>query len=271
MQPRRIITLLTDFGLYDGYVAIMKGVILGIAPQALLVDITHDVPPQAVGEAAYLIQASYRYFPAGTVNLVVVDPGVGSERRAIAVETPEVCFVGPDNGVLAPVIEEGRGQYGDRVKLVQLSDPRFWLPEISATFHGRDIFAPVAAHLLNGVPLSSLGPPIQSFQPGLIQSPRAGEDGAVHGQIVHVDRFGNCITNVTTQHLAEYSLRDRLLIEVGGQQVRGLYRTYSAGPMGIPLALIGSNGHLELAIRNGHAARSLGVAAGDYLTVVSSQ
>lgn len=268
MPPGRVITLLTDFGLQDGYVAAMKGVILRIAPHARLVDFTHDVAPQAIGEASFLLQAGYSYFPAGTVHLVVVDPGVGSERRAMAVATPEAFFVAPDNGVLAPVIEEARKEFGDQVEMVQLSEPRYWLPQISATFHGRDIFAPVAAHLLNGVPLRSLGPPLDAFEPGTLEPPRVGPEGTIYGQIVHVDRFGNCITNITARHLQEGGIDDQLTVEVAGRQVRGLYRTYSAGPIGVPIALISSSGHLELALPHGHASRALGVVAGDRLRVL---
>ncbi len=139
MRPNGIITLLTDFGVEDEYVAVMKGVILGIAPQARFVDITHAVSPQAIGEGAYLLQSAWPYFPVGTVHISVVDPGVGTDRRAIAVATPRAVFLGPDNGLLAPLIEDGRDQWGDSVQVIGLGERSFWLPEISNTFHGRDI------------------------------------------------------------------------------------------------------------------------------------
>src|ERR687886_2655258 len=140
MQPSGIITLLTDFGGRDGYVAIMKGVILRIAPRATLIDISHEITPQAIGEASYVLQSAHRYFPDGTIHLVVVDPGVGSERRAIAAVTGTAFFVAPDNGVLAPVIEECRADGQGPVEVVELTERCFWLPEVSSTFHGRDIF-----------------------------------------------------------------------------------------------------------------------------------
>ncbi len=265
MQSNGIITLLTDFGLRDGYVAIMKGVILGIAPRARLVDIAHEVTPQTIGEASYVLQAAYRYFPQGTVHLVVVDPGVGGARRAIVVATPLAFFVAPDNGVLAPVVDEARHQ-GD-VQIVELTEPRFWLPAVSATFHGRDIFAPVAAHLLCGVGLRALGRPLDQIAPSVVAEARFDGQGALEGQILHVDRFGNCITNVTLSRLRDCGIEGKLLVEIAGERVPGLYRTYSLGPVGIPMALIGSSGHLEVAIPNGSAAKALGVTAGDRLRV----
>src|SRR5687767_10429925 len=152
MQLSGIITLLTDFGLHDSYVAIMKGVILTIAPQATLVDLTHDVAPQAVDEAAYLLRSTYRYFPPGTIHLVVVDPGVGGDRKPMALATPEALFVAPDNGVLGLVADDVRARFGEKLEAVELTNQSYWLPDVSATFHGRDIFAPVAARLLIGIP-----------------------------------------------------------------------------------------------------------------------
>lgn len=264
MQPNGIITLLTDFGSCDGYVAIMKGVILGIAPHAHFVDITHDVTPQAIGEASYILRSSYCYFPPGTLHLVVVDPGVGGERRAIALGTPDAIFVGPDNGVLAPVADEYRAQ-GAALQIVELTERRFWRPEVSATFHGRDIFAPVAAYLLAGQPLQTVGTPLSDLRPSVVEQPRAGDGGIVEGRILHVDRFGNCITNITARHLEAYGAEMSVVVEIAGERVPGLYRTYSLGPVGVPMALVGSSGHLEVAVYNGNAAKSLGVTTGDRL------
>ena len=268
MQPNGIITLLTDFGLRDGYVAVMKGVILGIAPQARLVDITHEIMPQAIGEASYVLQAASRYFPPGTIHVVVVDPGVGSERRAIAVATPNACFVAPDNGVLAPVIDEAQARSGGGVQIVELTERRFWLPEISTTFHGRDIFAPVGAHLLCGTELQALGRPLDRIEPAVMAAPQLRGQAILEGQILHVDRFGNCITNITARDLEEYGIGRSLSVEIAGDRVAGLYLTYSTGPIGIPMALISSSGHLEVAVCNGNAAQALGVTAGDRLRVV---
>lgn len=269
MQPNGIITLLTDFGLKDSYVAIMKGVMLGIAPTARLIDVTHDVAPQAVGEAAYLLQTGYRYFPAGTIHLVVVDPGVGSERRAIAVATLDALFVGPDNGVLAPVIDDARRHHRSAVEVVELCEPRFWRPDVSRTFHGRDIFAPVAAHLATGVALHELGPRVEQVAPCVVQEPTLDYRGCLCGEIVHVDRFGNCITNVSTEHLRLHGIGEQLVVEISDQRLKGLLETYASATVGMPFALIGSGDRLELAIRNGNASRALGVVAGDRVRIVA--
>ena len=266
-RPNGIVTLLTDFGMQDAYVACMKGVILGLAPHARLVDITHEVAPQAIGEAAYLLRSTHHYFPPGTVHVSVVDPGVGGERRAIAVATPEAYFVAPDNGLLAPIVEEAREVHGDEVSLIELTEPRYWRSEISTTFHGRDIFAPVAAHLLNGVGLGELGRPLAAIARGTMQPVGVGLDGTIRGAIVHVDRFGNCITNIAGTNLPRGPVLAHLVVEIAGQRIEGLYRTYSDGPVGTPMALVGSSGFLELAVRNGNAARWLGVVAGDRLIV----
>jgi S-adenosylmethionine hydrolase len=271
MQPNGIITLLTDFGLKDSYVAIMKGVILGIAPTARLIDVTHDVAPQAIGEAAYLLQTGYRYFPPGTIHLVVVDPGVGSQRRAIAVATPESIFVGPDNGVLAPVIEEVSCEFGGGVEIVELREPRFWLPDVSRTFHGRDIFAPVAAYLAKGVALCELGPRVDQVAPCVVQEPGVDYRGGLRGEIVHVDRFGNCITNIAPEHLRQHDIGEHLVVEISDQRLMGLVKTYSEAEVGRAFALIGSGERLELAIRNGNAARALGVVAGDRIRVLPDE
>jgi hypothetical protein len=269
MQPNGIITLLTDFGLKDSYVAVMKGVILGIAPAARLIDITHDVAPQAVGEAAYLLQTGYRYFPPGTIHLCVVDPGVGSERRAIAVETPDAIFVGPDNGVLAPVLEDTRRRFGAAVEAVELGEPRFWLSDVSRTFHGRDIFAPVAAHLLSGVPLRDFGPRVSTIAPCVVPDPAIDYRGGLRGEIVHVDRFGNCIINITLEHLRQHGIGEQLVVEISDQRLQGLIETYSRATVGMPFVLVGSSGHLEIAVRNGNASRTLGVVAGDRVRVLA--
>ena len=270
MRPNGIVTLLTDFGVEDEYVAVMKGVILGIAPRARFVDITHAISPQAIPEGAYVLQSAWRYFPAGTIHVAVVDPGVGTGRRAIAVAMPEAVFLGPDNGLLAPVLEDGRDQWGNSVEAVELDERSFWLPEISSTFHGRDIFAPVAAHLLNGVPLGELGRRASAIQPAAVPSPRRDAEGALLGEIVHVDHFGNCISNITRRHLHDAGLTTDLHVEIAGRRVHGLLPTYSAGPADTPIALIGSAGRLEVAVRDGSASQALGIAARDSLRVRSA-
>lgn len=271
MQTNGILTLLTDFGLKDGYVATMKGVILSIVPQVRLIDITHEIVPQAIGAASYLLHSTYHYFPPGTVHLAVVDPGVGSERRAIAVKTAQYTFVGPDNGLLSPIVEDALMQDAASVEIVELTEADYWRHEVSTTFHGRDIFAPVAAHLVDGVPLQDLGRTIHQIHPGVLKMPAFSPTGLLQGEIIHVDRFGNCVTNVRLEHLEQADLRERLIIEIAGQRIQGLFHTYSAGPVGLPMALIGSSGHLELAVYDGDASRWLGVTTGDRLRVVQPE
>lgn len=266
-QPNGLIALTTDFGLQDAYVAIMKGVILRIAAQATLIDYTHGINPGNVVEAAYLLHSGYRYFPRGTIHVVVVDPGVGSNRRAITLQTPEVTFIGPDNGVFALVAEDAHRDWGQSVQLVELTEPRFWLPNPSATFHGRDIFAPVAAHIMQGIPLAEVGMPIDRLTPVDLWAPKVLEDHVLCGQIIHIDQFGNCITCVTSEDLQTHGLGDQIVVEIIDQQLPGLLRTYSDGQVGIPICLIGSSGHLELAVRNGNAAALLGVGIADKFRV----
>jgi S-adenosylmethionine hydrolase len=248
-----IITLTTDFGLADGYVGIMKGVILGIARGVHLVDLSHDIPPQEVREAIYLIEGAAPYFPDGAIHLVVVDPGVGSERRPLVVQTGRAYYVGPDNGLFTrPLAEPG-------VQVWELDRPEFWQPQVSSTFHGRDIFAPVAAHLANGVPPAEMGRAIANPVRLAVAGPARARDGAICGQVVHVDRFGNLITDVPASWVAGGGWQCR----IAGETIMGLSGTYAAAGPGALLALIGSGGTLEIAERNGNAARRLGVKAGE--------
>jgi len=266
-QPNGIVTLTTDFGLQDAYVGIMKGVILSIAPHAQIVDYTHGIHPGNILQAAHLLDSGYRYFPHGTIHVVVVDPGVGSTRRAIALQTPEAAFVGPDNGLFSLILETARQAWGTEIRLIELTESRFWLSAISATFHGRDIFAPVAAHLVRGTPVSELGTPVAELTPVQAFTPQVLRPGVVQGRIIHVDRFGNCITNLTTDHLHAIDIGRRIVVDISDQQLFGLFRTYSDGPTGIPMCLIGSSGQIELAVRNGSAAKHLGVDIGDKFRV----
>ncbi|HEU4326814.1 MAG TPA: SAM-dependent chlorinase/fluorinase [Roseiflexaceae bacterium] len=268
MQPNGIITLTTDFGLNDSYVGVMKGVIMSIVPQARIVDITHDIRPQNIAHAAYMIQTFHRFFPAGTVHLVIVDPGVGSARRAMALQTPEAVFVGPDNGIFTPVWQDAAERWGPgQCAVVELNDPRFWLAHVSSTFHGRDVFAPAAAHLARGVALAELGAPLGEIYIAEIEQPTIGRKGELIGRIIHVDHFGNCITNISLSALAQHGLELTLTVEIIDQRIPGLYQTYADAPVGALVALVGSNNHLELAVRNGSAAQTLGVGVGDTVKV----
>jgi S-adenosyl-L-methionine hydrolase (adenosine-forming) len=248
-----IITLTTDFGAADGYVGIMKGVILGIAGGVQLVDLSHDIPPQDVREAIYLLDRAAPYFPEGAIHLAVVDPDVGSERRALVVRTGRACYVGPDNGLFTrPLAEPGAQAW-------ELDRPEFWLPQVSRTFHGRDVFAPVAAHLADGVPPGEMGRPIADPVRLDLTAPARALDGAINGQVVHVDRFGNLITDVPSSWLGGEGWQGR----IAGRNIAEISGTYAAARAGALLMLIGSGGTLEIAERNGNAARRLGVKAGE--------
>jgi S-adenosylmethionine hydrolase len=265
------IALLTDFGLDDAYVGVMKGVILSINPQAVVVDLCHQVAPQDVAAGAFLLATSYRYFPPTTIFVAVVDPGVGGARRAIALRTPHGTFVGPDNGLFGLVLADfgisaGAGTdrailSGSEVAGVILANPHYFQPRVSSTFHGRDIFAPVAAHLSLGVPLSALGPVLTDV---VVMAPlrpcRRGLE--LVGHVVYIDHFGNAITDVTVQDLEG---TDHLEIVVAGHHIRGLSRCY-ADRAGL-LALIGSLDRLEIAVAGGSAAQLLGLRPGDEVIV----
>jgi S-adenosylmethionine hydrolase len=247
-----IITLLTDFGWTDGYVGAMKGVILSIAPHVTLVDISHDVAPQDVRDAAYVLYTAIPHFPPDTVHLIVVDPGVGSERRAIAVRTAQGTFVAPDNGVLSYVLAASPPQIA-----VSLTNPQYRLTQVSRTFHGRDIFAPAAAYLARGVPISDLGEPVDDLVTFPVPEPRTRADGVLIGQVIHVDRFGNVITNLRREDIPWSD--QAVVVEIGGQVITGLKEAYAQARPGEPLALIGSRGHLEVAVVGGNAAQQLSV------------
>lgn len=253
-----IITLTTDFGLSDSYVAAMKGVILGIAPQATLVDITHQIAPQNVREAAYVLATALPYFPPDTIHVVIVDPGVGSARRPMAAQVGSYTLVGPDNGVFTYALPAGRP-----ATCVRLDNPAYWLPHVSRTFHGRDIFSPVAAHLALGTPLQALGAPFDDPVRFTVQHPRREPDGSLRGQIVHVDRFGNLVSNIPGDWLAGQFW----VVRIAGQQIVGPNLAYAEVAPGQLLTLVSSDGTLEVAMRDGSAAARLGAAAGEPIVV----
>lgn len=272
MKRSGIVTLTTDFGLADPYVGVLKGVIWSIYPQARIADLTHQIFPQAVLQGAFLLAEACPYFPPGTVHLAVVDPGVGTERAAIALETPQALFVAPDNGLLSCVWENLSTEERAASRLVELSEPRYWRsPEAgfqpSPTFHGRDIFAPAAAHLASGLPLEALGRPRESLLLLEGRRPIREEDGSIVGQIVHIDRFGNCCTNIGADLVGELAGRGEVEILCGSCRLTGLVRTYAEGEHGRPLALIGSHGRLEIALREDSAAARLGLRIGDAVRV----
>ena len=273
---RPVITLTTDFGTRDSYVGAMKGVILGRCPQAHILDISHEIEPQNISQGAYILATGAKYFPPDAIHVAVVDPGVGSDRRPIAVQTPSGTFVAPDNGLLSLALYEfllfpttdrvsefeelglEQASLSEECRGVVLDEPSFWLPNVSRTFHGRDVFAPVAAHIANGVSFADLGSPIETV--GVITSLLMGRTGERSGTIVHIDRYGNLVTNIP-----EDAVPEEPTFEVAGCRVTGLSRSYSES-VGELMAIIGSQGTLEIALGNGNAAEALGASVGDTVT-----
>jgi S-adenosylmethionine hydrolase len=253
---RPVVALLTDFGLRDHYAGTMKGVVLGICPDAALVDITHDVPAHDVLAGALELEAAWPYFPPGTVFLAVVDPGVGSARRALAAEGGGCRFVGPDNGLLSLVLERAPVE-----RLVELTDRRFSRPTISRTFEGRDRFAPAAAWLAAGTPIAELGQPIDSYERLAIPAPRELDSG-VDGQVLKADRFGNLITNLPRRVVERVGPPHTLAVEIAGCRIAALSTTYADVPPGELCVLFGSSDRLEVAVNGGSAADRVGARAG---------
>ena len=255
-MARPTIALLTDFGSRDHYAGAMKGVILGLCPDATLVDITHEIPPHDVPAAALELAAAYRYFPHGTIFLVVVDPGVGSTRRGLVAEAGEFRFVAPDNGVLSLVFRDQKPR-----RVVELTERRYARPTVSRTFEGRDRFAPAAGWLAKGVELTAMGRPVAAWQVLDFPAPVAG-DTELRGEVVRVDRFGNLVTNID-RHLFDGFRHERpVQVAVDGRAVDRLVATYADAPNGAVCALLGSSDHLEIAVNGGSAAESLGLTRG---------
>lgn len=259
---RAVVALLTDFGVRDHYAGTMKGVILGICPEATLVDISHDVPPHDLRTASLELAASYRYFPSGTVFLVVVDPGVGSSRRPLAAEAGEYRFVAPDNGVLTAVFKETPPR-----RVVELTERRYARPTVSRTFEGRDRFAPAAAWLAKGVEVRALGRALTDYEVLEIPDPEVTAE-RIRGAVLRVDRFGNLITNIDRRSFDRLSrLGGRLNIRVGGTDVRRLVTTYAEVPPGEAAGLFGSSDHLEIAANSASAEKLLGAGRDVEVTI----
>lgn len=263
MKPTGLITLTTDFGMQDGNVGVMKGVIYGINPQARVVDLSHDIGPQKIAQAAFILSRHYRYFPPGTIHLAVVDPGVGSERRALIVQKGEAFFVTPDNGLLTYVVHDARRASED-LHIIDISNPRFWLPHISHVFHGRDIFAPVAAHLSLGVPLFAFGEEVSDLVTFPIPGVEKGK-GKLKGQVIHIDRFGNLLTNIYRRDLLSWR---EIKVTVRNREIAGLSRTYADGQEGEVIAYIDSSEELAVAVVEGSARDLLGAQVGDEVEVI---
>jgi S-adenosyl-L-methionine hydrolase (adenosine-forming) len=261
------ITLTTDFGLTDSYVAALKGVIYSINPEATVVDVCHNIQPQNIRQAAFVLSTVYQFFPSYTVHMVIVDPGVGTHRRAIMLKTPKYHFVGPDNGVFSYVIDACPNQPvpdsqcvkpGPDLKAYVITKAEYWRKPVSPTFHGRDIFAPVAARLSLGMPASSLGENVDIVTAFPVPHP-ARQAGMILAHILHIDNFGNLITNLRESDLSEAGQSATIIL--GDHSIRGLVRTY-ADESG-PVALIGSSGYLEIALGNGSAADFFRARVGD--------
>ncbi|MDZ7268128.1 MAG: SAM-dependent chlorinase/fluorinase [candidate division KSB1 bacterium] len=260
--PAGIITLLTDFGTADGYVAAMKGVILSLARHVTLVDLTHEVPPQQVAIATFILSAHFYYFPAGTIHLAVVDPGVGTARAAVACCHRGHYFLAPDNGLLDFCSRD------PACKAVRLNKPEFWRGEISNTFHGRDVFAPVAAHLASGVALELLGEPVR-LMPHQPQPAGKIASGRLLGEVIYCDHFGNLITNISRAELAAFAGTRAIGIHLADKTLHTVHRSYAEVPAGHLVALINSFDLLEIGINQGNAAQAIPAARGTPVIIVT--
>jgi S-adenosyl-L-methionine hydrolase (adenosine-forming) len=258
---RPVIALLTDFGTVDHYAGTMKGVMLGICPDATLVDISHDIPAHDVAAGALELAAAYKYFPAGTIFVAVVDPGVGSARRGVAADTGDYRFVAPDNGVLTLVLRESPAK-----KLVELTERRYARPTVSRTFEGRDRFAPAAAWLAKGTQLPALGRPVNDIQRLDIPLPESSAE-RVRGVVVRVDRFGNLVTNIDRKSVERLGPGNTIAIDASGRRIERLVATYAELPADGVGALFGGTDHLELAAPSNSAADRLGLGRGAIVTV----
>ena len=256
-----IITLITDFGLKDGNVGVMKGVILGIAPQVQIIDLSHLIKAQDILEAGLVLRRSAPYFLAGTIHVVVVDPGVGTQRRPMAARIGSHTYVGPDNGTITMLIEYAN-VHDWKMEFAHLDRPGIWLEPVSHVFHGRDIFAPVAARLANGIPFDEIGSIITDPVLLRLPQPMATSTGWV-GDVIHIDHFGNISTNIGEQHLSSPEVR----VRIGGVVLDGLVRTFGDGKPGELVALFGSTGSLIISEVNGNAAERLKIRVGSTVSV----
>ncbi|MDQ6653467.1 MAG: SAM-dependent chlorinase/fluorinase [Acidobacteriota bacterium] len=266
--PGPLITLLTDFGTADYFVAAVKGVILGLNPHARLIDITHEIPPQDIETAAFTLLAACWSFPVGTIHIAVVDPGVGSSRRPVLIDLDGHFFVGPDNGIFSYVCDN-RANLGLKPAIFHLTNTHHFRHPVSSTFNGRDVFAPVAAALSNGVQPQTLGTGITDIARLKPLRPFASQDGHLEGRVIHIDRFGNCVTNISQNELSSERISAGVSLTLNGKSVKS-FRSYFAEETGIPDKLFGiwgSAGFLEIAASNESAAKILKAQRGDSLIV----
>jgi S-adenosylmethionine hydrolase len=263
MAKCRIVTLLSDFGVRDGYVASMKGVLLDRAPSATLVDISHEIPPGDILAGAFVLHQALAYFPAGTVHVAVVDPGVGTSRRVLVARYAKQYVVCPDNGLVS-LVDAHHPLEG----IVVAANEEFFLPHrVGLTFDGRDVMAPVAAALVRGTRPESFGPPPQTYKLLELPTPQAG-DGVVTGQVIYVDHFGNCVSNISPAALAEtFGRRLNVFVWVGQTCIGPLRRAFGEVASGEPMALVNSMGLVEVAVNSGRACDELAIAVGDEIRV----
>lgn len=253
-----IVTLTTDYGTNDHLVAVLKGVILKINPEVTIIDITHDVTPFDLLDGALAIASAYAYFPARTIHVVIVDPGVGTERRPLLVSGQNQYFIAPDNGVLSGVYEKEQN-----FAVRHLTSEHYFLQPVSKTFHGRDIFAPAAGWLSKHWQPASMGEDIKDFKRFAMPRPKEGDDGLLKGVVLKVDGFGNLITNIRAEDLSPESLeKGEVKLQAGSHPVTRLVPTFASGNTGEPIAYVGSNGYVEIAVNKGNAAKTLGLGRG---------
>ncbi len=257
-----ILTLTTDFGLKDGNVGVMKGVIWGICPEARIADLSHLISPQNIPEAALILYRSATFYPKDTVHVVVVDPGVGTSRRPLAAHIGDWYYIGPDNGTITMLVQRAERE-GWGTEYYELNNPQYWLSDVSHVFHGRDVFAPSAAHLASGVPLSKLGRRVND--PVLLDLPQPRKVADVwRGEVIHIDHFGNIASNIRLEHLGPaLEQKNRIVVRFGKTEIRGMIDTFGQRPTGAVVALMGSTGNLIVSVVNGSAAAKLGAHVGD--------
>ncbi len=262
-KKQSIITLITDLGLQDGYVGVMKGVMAGINPSASVIDISNMIAAQDIFQAACVLNNSYNYFPRGTIHVVVVDPGVGSNRKIFCLKTEDYIFLAPDNGVLSFVIEKEESP-----SIIEVTNGKFFLPTISDTFHGRDIFAPVAAHLSKGVSYKELGERVDRTNEIVLPKPILSPGGELTAEIIYMDSFGNLITNVNKEIFDMMKIsRERVSITMGRRRIIGICNSYTDVGDNEVLAIFGSSGYLEISVNMGNAGDILKLKKGDKLVL----
>jgi S-adenosylmethionine hydrolase len=258
----QLITLITDFGIEDTYAGVLKGVILSISPGCSIVDITHQIPPQDVRAACFALSTAYAYFPKRTIHLVIVDPGVGGTRRPLLIEAEDYFFIGPDNGVFTAILVKPGPK-----SVIEITNEEYFLAEVSSTFHGRDIFAPVAAHLVNGCPSSRFGTPASDYVLLDWPQPSVVKPGEAQGTILHIDRFGNLVTSFSRDYIKQMTGNRTFRIECAGRIITQMVPSYAFAQTGELCGMFGSSNYLEISVTNGSARDILNAQCGDCVKI----